>query len=239
MPSIPKGYMVASMYRINSLKIFNSSKIFVDVKDIKLEKTALIGESGSGKSLTLKALLNLLPSSFKRKIDLNFTLKKSETSFIPQNPFTSLSPLTKIKKNFFIKKDEIIKLLNLVNLDESVLDKFPGELSGGQIQRIVIALSLSNNPKLLLLDEPTTALDTKNKYNFINILKNLQAKLDFKFLFVTHDIEILKDFCDFGYILKDGKIIEKGNIKDLLNNPKESYTKKLVEANFANRGFRC
>jgi len=227
------------MYQINELKIFNANKTFVDIKNIKLKKTALIGESGSGKSLTLKALLNLLPSSFERKIDLNFNLKKDEIGFIPQNPFTSLSPLTKIKKNFFIKKDEIIELLNLVNLNESVLDKFPGQLSGGQIQRIVIALSLSNNPKLLLLDEPTTALDTKNKYNFLNILKKLQKKLDFKFLFVTHDIEILRDFCEFGYILKDGKIIESGSIEDILNNPKESYTKKLVESNFANRGFRC
>ena len=136
-------------------------------------------------------------------------------------------------------KDKVLELLNLVNLDESILNKFPSQLSGGQLQRIIIAIALSNNPKLLLLDEPTTALDTKNKYIFLDLLKKLQQKLDFKFIFVTHDIFILKDICEFGYILKDGIIIEKGNIIDLLNNPKHPYTKKLINSSFANREFRC
>ena len=227
------------MYTIKYLKIYNEEKTFVEINDLVIDKTALIGESGSGKSITLKALLNLLPNKFKSEIKLNFDLKKSEIGFIPQNPFTSLSPLTKIKKNFFIKKDEVKKLLNLVNLDESILEKFPLELSGGQIQRVVIAIALSNNPKLLLLDEPTTALDLENKHNFLNILKDLQQKLQFKFLFVTHDIWILKDFAKVAYILKDGKIIERGEIKDILNNPKKEYSKQLVEASFSKRAFRC
>jgi len=225
--------------KIDSLKIYDSKKTFVDISNIDIEKTALIGESGSGKSLTLKALLNLLPNNFKNEIKLDFNLKKEEIGFIPQNPFTSLSPLTKIKKNFFVNKNKVLKLLELVNLDKTILEKFPNQLSGGQIQRVVIAIVLSNNPKLLLLDEPTTALDTKNKYNFLDTLKVLQRKLDFRFLFVTHDIQILENFCEQAYILKDGLIVESGNIKEILNNPKNEYTQRLVEASFAKRAFRC
>ena len=225
--------------RIKYLKITNKTKTIVNIQDIIINKTALIGESGSGKSLSLKAILNMLPQNLSLSMQNDFQLSKKEIGFIPQNPFTSLSPLTKIKKNFFIPTNQIRELLDLVNLEYDILDRFPIQLSGGQLQRVVIAISLSNNPKLLLLDEPTTALDTQNKYIFLELLQTLQKKLNFKFIFVTHDIFILKDICDYAYILKDGKIIEKNNINEILHNPKHNYTKQLVNSTFAKRSFRC
>lgn len=112
------------------------------------------------------------------------------------------------------------------------------QLSGGQLQRIVVALSLENNPKLLLLDEPTTALDTNNKNMILNLLKDLQDKLDFKMLFVTHDIDSIKNICNEIIVLKNGKICESGTIAEVLLNPQTEYTKNLIEASFINREYR-
>ena len=228
------------MLNINKLKISSAHKQLVDISfDIK-DSIALIGESGSGKSLTLKALLNLLPSTLKVDKDINstFELNYDTIGFIPQNPFTSLSMMTKIKDQFFCpieKKEEVLKL---VDLDISLLNKFPSQLSGGQIQRIVIAIALSRNIKLLLLDEPTTALDEENKTNIINLINDLKNRLNILILFVTHDIESIKDICNEIIILKDGQIIEKGFTRDILSSPKEDYTKKLINSTFKNKQFR-
>ena len=228
------------MLNINKLKISSAHKQLVDISfDIK-DSIALIGESGSGKSLTLKALLNLLPSTLKVDKDINstFELNYDTIGFIPQNPFTSLSMMTKIKDQFFCpieKKEEVLKL---VDLDISLLNKFPSQLSGGQIQRIVIAIALSRNIKLLLLDEPTTALDEENKTNIINLINDLKNRLNILILFVTHDIESIKDICNEIIILKDGQIIEKGFTRDILSSPKEDYTKKLINSTFKNKPFR-
>jgi peptide/nickel transport system ATP-binding protein len=176
--------------KINKLKISSVHKQLVDISfDIK-DSIALIGESGSGKSLTLKALLNLLPSTLKVDKDINstFELNYDTIGFIPQNPFTSLSMMTKIKDQFFCSNEKKEEVLNLVDLDISLLNKFPSQLSGGQIQRIVIAIALSRNIKLLLLDEPTTALDEENKTNIINLINDLKSRLNILILFVTHDI---------------------------------------------------
>jgi peptide/nickel transport system ATP-binding protein len=225
---------------INKLKISTKEKQLVNISfDIK-DSTALIGESGSGKSLTLKALLNLLPSFMlvDKSIDSNFDLNYDTIGFIPQNPFTSLSMMTKINNQFFCSQEKKEEVLNLVSLDKSVLNKFPTQLSGGQIQRVVIAIALSRNIKLLLLDEPTTALDEENKNNIINLINNLRNSLNFLVLFVTHDINSIKDICKNIIILKNGEIIEKGLTIDILSSPKEDYTKKLINSTFKNKNFR-
>ena len=226
---------------INKLKITTHEKELVNISFNIKDSTALIGESGSGKSLTLKALLNLLPSSLevKKDIDSNFELNYDSIGFIPQNPFTSLSLMTKITNQFFCteerKKEEV---LNLVSLDKSVLKKFPSQLSGGQIQRVVIAIALSRDIKLLLLDEPTTALDEENKNNIINLLNEIKNRLNILILFVTHDINSIKDICKNIIILKNGKIIEEGLTNEILSAPKEDYTKRLINSTFRNKNFR-
>ena len=226
--------------KINKLYIKHNNKELVNLS-FQINKTmALIGESGSGKSLTLKSILNLLPTNLESIINIesNETFDKKDIGFIPQNPFTSLSPMTKIGKQFFCEEEKKHKSLELVGLKEFVLNRFPSQLSGGQLQRVVIAIAISQNPKLLLLDEPTTALDTKNKEIILNLLQNLAKDLDLKILYVTHDIYSIKDLCEDIIILKNGKIIESGKTEDVLSNPKESYTIELINSNFINKKFR-
>jgi peptide/nickel transport system ATP-binding protein len=225
---------------INKLKISIEDKLLLDISFNIDESTALIGESGSGKSLTLKALLNLLPTFMKieKDIESNFELNYDSIGFIPQNPFTSLSSMTKISNQFFCSKEKKEEVLELLDLDKSVLNKFPTQLSGGQIQRVVIAIALSRNIKLLLLDEPTTALDEENKSNIINIINNLKKRLNILILFVTHDINSIKELCKEIIILRNGEIIEKGLTQNILSSPEEDYTKKLINSTFKNKNFR-
>lgn len=225
---------------IKKLKISHKDNTLVDISFNINNTTALIGESGSGKSLTLKSLLNLLPNSLvlEKNIDSTFDLNNETIGLIPQNPFTSLSPMTKISKQFFCPKEKQVELLKLVDLDSEVLNKFPSQLSGGQIQRVIIAITLSKDIKLLLLDEPTTALDVKNKENIIKLVDQLVKRLNILILFVTHDIESIKDICENIVIINKGKIVEMGLTKDILAKPKDSYTKKLIDSNFKNKDFR-
>ena len=224
------------MININKLKITINEKELLDISFNIKDSTALIGESGSGKSLTLKALLNLLPFFMNQEKDISSSF--DTIGFIPQNPFTSLSSMTKIKNQIFCsdeKKEEVFKLLDL---PLEILEKYPSQISGGQTQRVVIAIALSRDIKLLLLDEPTTALDFENKTNIINIVKDLKDKLNIKILFVTHDIESIKDICDDIVIIKNGYIAEFGKTQEVLNNPQNEYTKKLLNSSFKNKKFR-
>jgi peptide/nickel transport system ATP-binding protein len=219
--------------RIHKKKLLNIS---FDMKD----STALIGESGSGKSLILKALLNLLPSTLdvKKNINSNFELNYNTIGFIPQNPFTSLSSMTKITNQFFCDKKRKEEVLDLVSLNKDVLNKFPTQLSGGQIQRVVIAIALSRNIKLLLLDEPTTALDEENKNNIIELINRIKEQLNILILFVTHDINSIKNICKDIIILKNGEIVEQGLTNNILSSPKEDYTKRLINSTFKDKTFR-
>lgn len=225
---------------IKKLKINTTEENLVDISFNITDSTALIGESGSGKSLTLKALLNLLPNSLtvEKEFDSNFVLDSNSIGFIPQNPFTSLSPMTKISKQFFCTEKRKIEVLELVGLDSSVLNKFPSQLSGGQIQRVVIAIAISKDIKILLLDEPTTALDVENKNNIINLINHLKNSLNILILFVTHDIDSIENICKNIIIIKKGKIIEDGLTKEVLETPKEEYTKTLINSSFKNKEFR-
>ncbi|NVJ54506.1 MAG: ABC transporter ATP-binding protein [Campylobacteraceae bacterium] len=225
---------------IKKLLIKVDNKKLVDISFSIKNSTALIGQSGSGKSLTLKAILNLLPSSLscEKKISSNFDINYKTIGFIPQNPFTSLSPMTKIKDQFFCEEKRKKELLKLVGLETSLLNRFPKELSGGQLQRVVIAIALSNDAKLLLLDEPTTALDETSKETILNLIKDISEKLNLLILFVTHDIESIKNLCEELIIIKDGAIVEQGLTKEVLTNPKEEYTKKLINSTFKNKEFR-
>lgn len=224
------------------LKIYDDKKTLVDIKFHFEDSFALVGQSGSGKSLSLKALLGMLPSnlSVQFKYNWEFKLEKGKSVvLVPQNPFTSLSPMTRIKENFFIDDEEIEALLKMVGLETWVKERFPSELSGGQLQRVIIAIALSHKPKMLLLDEPTTALDSELKEQILKLIKSLQKSTGFKIFFVTHDIGSVPLLCENIAVINKGKIVESGKIDDILSHPKQEYTKRLIEANFKNREFRC
>jgi len=226
---------------ITKLKITLKEKTIVDINFHIDKSLAMVGQSGSGKSLTLKALLGMLPKTMSCELESKsaFEFKAGKTiAFVPQNPFTALSPLTKIKKQFFVPHDRQLELFEQVGLDKNLLERFAPELSGGQLQRVVIAMAIESNPKLLLLDEPTTALDPQTRVMILDLLRDLREKFDFKMLFVTHDILSAQRLCEDICVIKDGKVIENGKMSFVLDNPHAKYTKTLIESNFANRDFR-
>ncbi len=227
--------------KIKKLKVTHEDKVLVDISFTIEHSLALVGQSGSGKSLTLKALLAMLPSQLRCELELNadFVLERGKSiAFVPQNPFTALSPLTKIKDQFFVDEAKMESLCRSVGLDMELLKRFPPELSGGQLQRVVIAIALSGDPKLLMLDEPTTALDPTTRVVIIELLKRLQKEQDFKILFVTHDMHSASALCDEICVIKAGKVQEDGKMDEVVKHPQSPYTKTLIEASFANRKFR-
>jgi peptide/nickel transport system ATP-binding protein len=223
------------------LKIESSTKKLVDIAFSFERSFALIGESGSGKSLTLKALLGMLPQTLSVDLDYDasYRLQKGKTvAFVPQNPFTALSPLTKISGQFMLEQEKAEAYLRKVELDIGFLERFPSELSGGQLQRIIIAMALSMEPKLLLLDEPTTALDEESKETILRLIKALQQSLGFDLLFVTHDIATITHLCEDVGIIHNGRLVEIGATQSVLSSPKEAYTQQLLASGFKQRSFR-
>ena len=226
---------------VKKLQISLYEKVLVDIGFTITSSLALVGQSGSGKSLTLKALLGMLDSSMvcDMEIESDFIFQKGKSvALVPQNPFTALSPLTKIKKQFFCELSRVEELFGELGLDTALLDRYPPELSGGQLQRVVIAMALENKPQLLLLDEPTTALDPATRVMILDLLKSLQKQEQFLTLFVTHDIAAAAHLCEDICIIKEGRVVENGIMTDIISNPKEKYTQTLINANFANRNFR-
>ncbi|MDC0073955.1 dipeptide ABC transporter ATP-binding protein [Alphaproteobacteria bacterium] len=222
------------------------------------EILALVGESGSGKSVTALSLLQLLPKNVsydKGEIFINSinildkknsinAIRGKEASMIFQEPMTSLNPLHTIEKqikesitlfNKLNKKelsDYLEHLLNLVGLNELISRKrsYPHELSGGQKQRVMIAMAIANKPKLLIADEPTTALDVTVQKQILELLKDLQTKLNMSMLLISHDLSIVKQLAKNICVMKDGKIIEKSEINKIFLNPNTLYTKKLINS---------
>ena len=226
-----------------------------DIK--KNEIVGLIGESGSGKSLTSLSILGLLEKNKfnisgeiifngNNLLDLDnnamMEIRGSEISMIFQEPMSALNPTMKIGKQIFeiFKAHEnlsfkntterIKKLIKKVKLDnvENLLDKYPHQISGGQKQRVMIVMGLSCNPQLLIADEPTTALDVTIQKEIIEILKNLQKSEKLSILFISHDLRLVSNISDNILIMKNGKIIEQGSNKKIINYPKENYTKALL-----------
>ena len=229
------------MITVRTLRIEKGEERLVDLSFSIGEALALVGQSGSGKSLTLKALLGMLPGNLKAtmKVEAPFDLVRGETlGFIPQNPFTSLSPMTKISKQWFASETKARELFGLLDLDWSLFDRYPPQLSGGQLQRVIIAIALSSDPRLLLLDEPTTALDPKLREEIARVLVELRARFGFSILFVTHDINLAGRICDQMLVIRKGRAVESGPSHRVLTQPEADYTRRLVDASFANREFR-
>ena len=223
----------------------------------KNEIVALIGESGSGKSLTSLCILGLLE---KKKFNISgeiffngrniinlqeneiMKIRGSEISMIFQEPMTALNPTMRIGEQLFevfrgnenIHNEKISsrinKLIKKVKLDnvDNLFEKYPHQISGGQKQRVMIVMALSCNPKLLIADEPTTALDVTIQKEIIEILKDLQKSENLSILFVSHDLRLVSKISDRIIIMKAGEIIEQGLNKQIFKSPKENYTKALL-----------
>lgn len=167
-------------------------------------------------------------------------------SIIFQEPMTALDPLVKIGKqlkeailihsDLTISKEEInkkiIKMLESVELrnPKLIFNSYPHQLSGGMRQRVLIALSLINNPSLLIADEPTTALDVTVQKQVLNILKEMNILKGLSILFISHDLGVVKDFCTRIYVMYAGMIVESGNVNDIIDNPQHPYTKGLINS---------
>ncbi len=227
--------------KCKELRIETPEQKLVDISFEIRDSLALVGESGSGKSLTLKALLGLLPYNLKSTIQIEstFDLIPGQTlSFVPQNAFTALSEMTTIKRQWLHSLENADFLFEALGLERSFLERYPSELSGGQLQRVVIAMALASEPKLLLLDEPTTALDPQLREDIVKILIQLQKEIGFLMLFVTHDMGVAEGLCSDILVLQKGRVVEFGDAKEMIRNPKTEYAKALIDAGFAKRGFR-
>jgi len=212
----------------------------------------LVGESGCGKTTTGRLLLGLeKPTSgevFYRGLNL-LKLKKEELrrlrkemQMIFQNPFSSLNPRMTIGMivetpliNFGMfspkeRKDRVRELLEVVGLDAKWTERFPHEFSGGQRQRIVIARALASEPKLIVADEPISALDVSIQAQIINLLKDLQEKFDLTYLFITHDLRMVNFVSDRVAVMYVGKIVEAADKKTLFSSPFHPYTQRLMSA---------
>lgn len=226
----------------------------------KGETLALVGESGSGKSVSAYSILGLLPypqayhesgsilfngqELLNKNDDFLRSYRGSEIGMIFQEPMTALNPLhtleRQISEPLIIHKglttsqarNRVLELLSLVGFHDGKdrLNAYPHQLSGGQRQRVMIAMALACEPKLLIADEPTTALDVTIQAGIIQLLKDLQKQMDMGLLLISHDLSMVSKIAKTICVMKDGEIVEKGNVKSILKTPEHPYTQKLVNA---------
>ena len=224
----------------------------VDLNIKEGECVGLVGESGCGKSSIARMITNLERHSggdiFINGINMQEFNKKKElykqVQMIFQNPLDSFNPRIKlgnsigeIKVNLGYNKREIkkevIELLEKVGLSEDYYYRYPKEVSGGQCQRAAIARALLIKPKLLICDEPTSALDVSVQGQIINLLNDIKEKTKTSFLFISHDLALVQNFCDKIYVMYEGEIVEKGTRDQIINSPTHPYTKLLLSSNFS------
>ncbi|MDC6480297.1 ABC transporter ATP-binding protein [Flavobacteriaceae bacterium] len=248
-----KIYNKNPILKINNLTVFyKNNQILKDISfDLyKGETLGIIGESGSGKSTIAKSILGLIKINngeilFKNQNtnDISNSIFRKKVQLIFQDPYSSLNSEISIGKSIiepmiehkiFNSKYEMkcraIELLNQVGLSESDFKKFPNQFSGGQRQRIVIARALALNPEIIICDESVSALDVSIQAQILNLLSDLKEKYLFTFLFISHDMSVIKYFTDRLIVLKKGQIIELNETDFLFDNPKKIYTKSLIKA---------
>lgn len=228
--------------------------------DLKFgEVIGIVGESGSGKSVSSYALMGIIPEPGKviggdiifdgEKIlektegDLQ-KIRGKDVGMIFQDPMTSLNPVftvghqieESLKRHTELNKtqrtERIVELLKLVGINqpEKRVKQYPHELSGGMRQRIMIAMSLACNPKLLIADEPTTALDVTIQAQIIELLKELKEKINMSIIFITHDLGVVADICDKIAVMYAGTVVERGSVEEIFYKPQHPYTKGLLKS---------
>ncbi len=249
-----------------SVSYFTYAGEVQSVRDISFsieegKTTALVGESGCGKSVTSKSLMGLIERPgkikegeilYKGKNILEFSEKEwqdfrgKECSMIFQDALVSLNPTMKIGKQIMENlenhnsenlplgemRKKAVEMLQLVGIPdaESCLEKYPHELSGGMRQRVMIATAMITRPKLLIADEPTTALDVTIQAQILELMKELQQKLGMAIIMITHDLGVVADICDDIVVMYAGKIVEKGSSEDIFYNPRHPYTWALMNS---------
>lgn len=225
----------------------------VDKVNIFLKKakiTALAGESGCGKTTLAKAILGFIKPSFGKiflngqdiTLRINKNLIRQNIQIVFQNPYLSFDPKFTVfdslyevisfgqkagKKN---AEKEISRALLDVELENNLQKRYPYQLSGGQLQRVSIARALLKKPAIIILDEPTSSLDVTTAATIIRLLKLLQSSQDVTFLFISHNLKLLKKISDFTYIMYQGKIVESGATEEVYTNPQHPYTQSLIAA---------
>ncbi|MEW6008927.1 MAG: oligopeptide/dipeptide ABC transporter ATP-binding protein [Candidatus Omnitrophota bacterium] len=235
---IKKYYYIAKNF-------FSKEKIEVKAVDevsffLKPATTlAIVGESGCGKTTLAKIILKLIvASSGIVRFGSQISDLRKDIQLVFQNPYQSLNPLMRIKdilnepllihnvaKN---RENRIKELLELVGIDPNNRFRFPSEFSGGQRQRISIARALATEPKLIILDEPVSSLDVKTQLQILNLLKDLQKRLNLSYLLITHNLSIVKNFSDYLLVMYLGKILEKAPPGDIFNKPIHPYSESLI-----------
>ena len=231
---------------VEGLNLFNREGEQL-VHDVSLslragETLGLVGESGSGKTLTLRSLIGLLPEGIREEHAAR--RDNPDCAMIFQNPMSALDPLCPV----FRQLCEVIALrqktdpaetrarartlLRRLSLPEDLAeaDRLPGSLSGGQCQRLLIALALSCSPAALLCDEPTTALDVTVQKQTLSLIRELQRERGFAILFVTHNLAVAAQVCENLAVMRRGEIVERGPARRLLTAPAHEYTKMLTAA---------
>lgn len=224
----------------------------------KGETLAIVGESGSGKSVTTKALMGLLPApkgyikngnilygdkDFAKLSDKQMTkYRGKDFAMIFQDPMTSLNPTMKVGTqvmeglrmhrgmNKEQAKTEAVRLLELVRIPDAKarMNQYPHQFSGGMRQRVVIAIALACDPKVLIADEPTTALDVTIQAQILDIMKDIQEEFETSIIFITHDLGVVANVADRVAVMYAGKIVEMGSVDELFYNPKHPYTWGLL-----------
>ena len=225
------------------------------------ECLGILGESGSGKSMTCKAIMGLLDKNFQIKgsavYENNDLLKKNsedmrklrgkEIAMVLQNPMTCFDPLYSIgyqmaetftehlnlnQEEIKEKSIEILELMQLKNT-EDILHKYPHQLSGGMLQRIMIGLALAMEPKLLIADEPTTAIDAVTQYEIMKEFIKIKEKYKVAIIFISHDLSVISRIADNVIVMSNGKVVAQGDKNYIFSSEKEEYTKMLIEKKMA------